>query len=75
MDRESYESAIEKMRKYGVEVLFFSKNYISKKDLIRESMLSYYEKTEEYEKCQFVKKFFDDLEEMIIKSKNETNVF
>ena len=75
MDRESYESAIEKMKRYGVEVFFFSKNYINKKDFIKSSMLSYYESTEEYEKCRFIKNFFDDLESMINKSKSETNVF
>lgn len=75
IDRESYESAYQKMEKYGVEVFFFSKNYIAKKDYIRNSMLSYYEGTEEYEKCEFIKGFFNDLETMIIRSKNETNVF
>jgi hypothetical protein len=75
IDRESYESAYQKMEKYGVEAFFFSKNYIAKKDYIRNSMLSYYEGTEEYEKCEFIKRFFNDLEAMIIRSKNETNVF
>jgi hypothetical protein len=52
------------MKKYGVNSIL-SERLLPKKDKIRDSLLAYYEQTEEYEKCMFVKGFFEELEKEI----------
>ena len=42
---------------------------IEKRDVIKNSLLEYYESTEEYEKCKYVTDFFSKLEkELLINS-------
>jgi hypothetical protein len=66
LDRNVFENAIGVMKKYGVSSIL-SKRILPKKDRIRSSLLVYYESTEEYEKCQFIKEFFEQLETEIDK--------
>ena len=64
LDRTIFENAISTMKKYGVNSIL-SERLLPKKDKIRDSLLAYYEQTEEYEKCMFVKGFFEELEKEI----------
>jgi len=64
LDRTIFENAISTMKKYGVNSIL-SERLLPKKDKIRDSLLAYYEQTEEYEKCIFVKGFFEELEKEI----------
>lgn len=64
LDRTIFENAISTMKKYGVNSIL-SERLLPKKDKIRNSLLAYYEQTEEYEKCMFVKGFFEELEKEI----------
>ena len=56
------------MKKLGVDSIMSDKIY-SKRKSIMKSLLSYYESTEEFEKCQFIKEFFEELEAEKSKSK------
>ena len=58
--RVVFERAYETMNKYGVDSFLYSK-LGDKKDEIKKSMLSYYESTEEFEKCSFIVSFFDKI--------------
>lgn len=61
IDRIVFENAIATMEKYGVSSILSMKIY-PKRGEIRKSLLSYYESTEEFEKCTYIKNFFDELE-------------
>ena len=61
LDRNIFENAINTMKKYGVNSIL-SKRILPKKDKIKRSLLFYYESTEEYEKCQYIKEFFEKLD-------------
>lgn len=61
LDRRVFENAISTMQKYGVDSILSTKVF-PKREIIKNSLMSYYEYTEEFEKCQFIKKFFEDLE-------------
>lgn len=61
LDRRVFENAIETMKKYGVDSILTSKLY-PKRENIKRSLLSYYESTEEFEKCKYIVDFFNDLE-------------
>lgn len=65
VDREVYESAYKRMKKYGISSILTSPRLIKKRELIKERIVSYYENTEEYEKCNFLKDFFDQIEKEI----------
>jgi hypothetical protein len=39
---------------------------IEKRDVIKNSLLDYYESTEEYEKCKYVTEYFDNLEKELL---------
>lgn len=67
LDRSIFERAIAVMKEYGVESILSQKIFL-KRNQIRKSLLNYYEKTEEYEKCFFVKKFFDELESKFLEN-------
>ena len=61
LDRRIFENALATMRKYGVDSLLTAKIY-PKRQKIKESLLSYYESTEEFEKCKYIMEFFSELE-------------
>ena len=61
MDRVIFENAIATMKRYGVGSILSTKIY-PKRESIRKSLLYYYESTEEFEKCTYIKKFFEELE-------------
>jgi len=65
VDREVYESAYKRMKKYGISSILTSSRLIKKRAVIKERIVSYYEGTEEYEKCDFLKDFFDQIEKEI----------
>lgn len=55
------------MKKYGAFQFFksYSKGVIKKRNSIKDSLLKYYESTEEFEKCKFVVEFFWEIEDSI----------
>lgn len=59
------------MKKYGVDSIL-SKKILPKKDKIKNSLLFYYESTEEYEKCQYIKEFFEKLDAEFSKNSGES---
>jgi hypothetical protein len=61
LDRRIFENALATMQKYGVDSLLTAKIY-PKRNKIKESLISYYESTEEFEKCTYIMEFFKDLE-------------
>lgn len=68
IERRIYENALERMRKFGTKSIM-SPHLLSKRDSIKSSLLSYYESTEEFEKCKFISDFFDSVEKEINISK------
>jgi hypothetical protein len=62
LDRQIFENALSKMKTYGIDVLLISPKISKKRDSIKKSLLKYYEETEEFEKCIFIKNFFEELE-------------
>lgn len=69
--RQIFENAIEKMATYGTSQILFSESLVRKRNIIKESLLKYYESTEEFEKCKFIKDFFQDVENRIIPKDKE----
>lgn len=65
LNRTIFENAISNMEKHGKESMM-SPRIFSKRHLIEKSLLQYYESTEEFEKCKFIKDFFEDLESSAI---------
>lgn len=61
INRNVFENAINSMKMYGKESMM-SPRVFGKRHDIRLSLLTYYESTEEFEKCKYIKEFFDDLE-------------
>jgi hypothetical protein len=70
LNREIFENAINVMKHYGVDSII-NKKIVEKREQIKDSLLKYYESTDEYEKCQFVKDFFEELE-IVISSKDSS---
>lgn len=68
-ERRIYENALGRMEKMGIQSIM-TPYLLSKKDTIKSSLLSYYESTEEFEKCKFISDFFRDLEKELQKIKN-----
>jgi hypothetical protein len=66
------------MEKMGSRALMHP-HLIQRRDVIKTSLLIYYESTEEYEKCKYVTDFFSKLEkdlliESIVKSVEQKNL-
>ena len=59
--RKVFENAIKQMATHGVGQILFSKSLTRKRNIIRESLLRYYESTEEFEKCSFIVEFFSKI--------------
>jgi hypothetical protein len=72
LEREIFENTIRVMKAYGPEPVlsFLSNKFLKKKEIVKSSMLSYYESTEEFEKCLEITRFFDRLE-LLIKEKEK----
>lgn len=64
IERRIYEISLERMRNQGTKAIM-SPHLLEKRDLIKSSLLNYYESTEEFEKCKFVSDFFYQLEKEI----------
>lgn len=78
LDRNIYESALQRMEKMGSRALMHP-HLIQRREIIKASLLLYYESTEEYEKCKYVTEFFLKLEkdlliESIVKSAEKKNL-
>lgn len=69
INRQVFENALKSMEIYGLDGMK-SPRILSKRNLIRESLIKYYESTEEFEKCKFIVGFFEDLEKDISESKS-----
>jgi hypothetical protein len=64
LERNIYENAILRMEKLGTKSIM-SPHLLEKRNEIKLSLLNYYEKTEEFEKCKFIKEFFNKIEKEI----------
>ena len=64
LEREIYENAIHRMETLGTKAIL-QPRLIEKRQAIKNSLMDYYESTEEYEKCTYIKEFFDRLEKEI----------
>jgi len=64
IERVIYENALIRMEKFGVKSIMIP-HLLEKRDVIKKSLISYYESTEEFEKCKFVSGFFDQVEKEI----------
>ena len=62
--RRIYENALQRMEKFGIKSIMVP-HLLEKREVIKTSLLSYYESTEEFEKCKFISEFFDQLEKEI----------
>lgn len=68
LERHIYENAIERMEKLGTQAIL-QPRLVNKRNLIKDSLLDYYESTEEYEKCKYISDYFEKLEKEIGLSK------
>jgi hypothetical protein len=64
IERIIYENALDRMQKFGVKSIMIP-HLLEKRDVIKKSLISYYELTEEFEKCKFVSEFFDQVEKEV----------
>jgi hypothetical protein len=64
--RGIFEIAYKAIQKYG-NLSMVSHKTIQKREVLKASMLDYYESTEEFEKCLVIKDFFNKLEEDLSK--------
>jgi hypothetical protein len=64
IERVIYENALVRMEKFGVKSIMIP-HLLEKREVIKKSLISYYESTEEFEKCKFVSEFFDRVEKEI----------
>ena len=67
LNRQIFENTIHTMKKYGSLEFFqsYSQGVIKKRNSIKDTLLKYYESTEEFEKCKFVVDFFLEIEDSI----------
>ena len=65
LERKIYENALERMEKMGSQALMHP-HLIERREIIKTSLLDYYESTEEYEKCKYVTDFFTKLEKELL---------
>lgn len=61
LDRQIFENALRSMVKFGKKSILSERIY-GKRELLKKSMISYYESTEEFEKCKYLLEFFDSIE-------------
>lgn len=61
LNRRVFENAIATMQKYGVNSILTNKIF-PKRESIKNSLIAYYESTEEFEKCKYIVEFFIKLE-------------
>ena len=73
LNRNIFENAITSMEKYGKESMM-SPRVFKKRYEIKRSLLTYYESTEEFEKCKFVIEFFTELETHIMETVDNESV-
>lgn len=64
LERDIYENAISRMETFGTKAIL-QPRLIEKRHAIKESLLDYYESTEEYEKCKYISEFFEKVEKEI----------
>jgi hypothetical protein len=64
IERRIYENALARMEKFGTKSIM-TPHLLEKRESIKSSLISYYESTEEFEKCKFISDFFDRLEKEI----------
>lgn len=64
IERNIYENALQRMENFGTKSIM-SPHLLDKREIIKSSLLKYYESTEEFEKCKFISDFFDRLEKEI----------
>jgi hypothetical protein len=64
LERDIYENAISRMETLGTKAIL-QPRLIEKRHAIKESLLDYYESTEEYEKCKYITEFFNMVEKEI----------
>ena len=64
IERVIYENALVRMEKFGVKSIMIP-HLLEKREIIKKSLISYYESTEEFEKCKFVSEFFDQVEKEV----------
>lgn len=64
IERKIYENALSRMEKFGTKSIM-SPSLLEKREIIKTSLLSYYESTEEFEKCKFISDFFDQVEKEV----------
>lgn len=62
IERDTFEKAYQKMVDNGIGSILSSSKLVKKRNIIRDQMILYYESTEEFEKCKFIKDFFDSIE-------------
>ena len=67
IERRIYENALIRMEKFGVKSIM-APHLLAKRNTIKSSLLTYYESTEEFEKCKFISDFFDRLEKEVMVS-------
>ena len=75
LNRQIFENTIHTMKKYGYSEFFksYSQGVIKKRNSIKNTLLEYYESTDEFEKCKFVVDFFCEIENSIEKEKQNNN--
>jgi hypothetical protein len=73
LNRQIFENTIHTMKKYGPSEFFktYSKGVIRKRNSIKNTLLEYYESTEEFEKCKFVVDFFCGIEDSLKKGEQK----
>ena len=73
LNRQIFENTIHTMKKYGSSEFFksYSQGVIKKRNSIKDTLLKYYESTEEFEKCKFVVDFFWEIEDSIENEKQK----
>ncbi len=64
INRQVFENALKSMEIYGLNGMK-SPRILAKRSIIKESLIKYYESTEEFEKCKYIVGFFEDLEKEI----------
>lgn len=72
INRQIFESALRSMEVYGINEIK-SPRILAKRETIKNALITYYESTEEFEKCKYITCFFKDLEKKIILD-NKSNI-
>ena len=72
INRQIFENAFNTIKVYGINGMK-SPKILAKREIIKNAFITYYESTEEFEKCQYITCFFEDLEKKIILD-NKNNI-